>query len=299
MPQVRGGRLERDRVAEPVGGRDRLLGGRPRAGRPTGRCRSSAAACCSSCGSRLDVVAVAGADRATRARAARTSSPEGDTVWPAGVARQAAYVGDSGQGADGVLGGGVRRHRAAAVAVGRPQRLGHAGHAEERRHDGLAGLAATPSRARRRPRCPRRAQRRDEQRDDRVDAVVGEDLVEGDREVLRRWRPAPSARVLADLRARPPRRRRRRAPPGRRSCRRRRPVGPPGSGWVGDQRGDVEHLVDRLGADHTGPPEQRVDRGRGRPGLAHQVAARARRRGTGRTSPRPPASGGPAGGRSG
>ena len=189
---------------------------------------------------------------------------------------------DVGEGAHGGLDGGVRRHGPAAGAgpgdVGHPQQLGDALGAEERRDDRLVGLLADG--------CEHvgdvlagagDVERRDEDRDDGVDLGVVDRAVEGVLEVLGRGVGA-ERHLLVDHQA---------DRVGRVGGQQAEGVGVADDGdaaparqrLVGEQLGDVEHLLQRLDLDDPGLPEHRVDglgrRGDLADGVAHRHALRA------------------------
>ena len=299
MPQVRGGRLERDRVAEPVGGRDGLLGGRRGQRVPELDAVAAQQRLQLAVGRASTSSPVAGEQLARPApRAARTSSPDGDTVCPAGVARQAAYVGDGGQGAHRVLGGGVGRHRARPSPSAERSASGTPGMPRNVDTTVLRGLARTPRPSTSATSVSRVAQRRDEQRDHRVDAVVGEDLVERGREVVGVGVGAEGAGARdleAGLLAGVDREHGERVG----VAERRRPAGRPAAAGSRPARATSNIWWIESARMTPGAAEQRVDRGGRGAASRGPGGRRARRRGTGRTSPRRPASAGPAGGRSG
>ena len=194
--------------------------------------------------------------------------------------------GDEREGAHGVLRRRVRRHRATPTA-GRAQGLRHTGHAEERRHDRLRACGRRrgqdAGRRRRRvcvsggmnrattestsgssntaARAPRKS----------LGAGVGPEVAPmGD------LQPGLLGRVLGEQASAS-------ELPTRAT---RRPVG---QRLRRDERSDVEHLVDRVGADHAGAPEERVHGGGGCLSEPDEVPARSVHRGTGPTSPRRPA----------
>ena len=212
----------------------------------------------------------------TKRRAAARSTRLGGPARPSGVPQPHGVLDDAGQGPDGGLDGGVRRHRAAAGAgagdVGHAQQLGDALGAEERRHDRLVGLLADGGEhvgdvlagdvERRDVDRPTTASTSGSSmaasRASSKSSAVG---VGAERHLRLTTRPtalaasaasSPRASELPTIATRRPR----------------------GQRLVGEQLGDVEHLLEGVDLDHPGLPEHRVDGLRRRRDLAHGVAHR-------------------------
>ena len=264
LAQVLGGRLEHDVPAERLArrpppprawstvaglpqldavGRQQLGQRRPGRGRCPRGARRAAASTSRLAAARVDLVGSTGG-------AVRGAQPHG-------------VLDDARERAHGGLHGGVRRHRAAAGGragdVGDPQQLGHALGAEERRDQRLVGLLADGGQHVGDV-LAGDVERRDVDRDHRVDLGVVDGGVEGVLEVLGAGLGAQRDRLVDDQPDRG-------GGVGGEQAERvgvadDRDPAPARQRLVGEQLGDVEHLLERVDLDHAGLAEHRVD-GRG------------------------------------
>ena len=293
LPQVLGGGLEHHLVAEPLGGRDRLvLGGRPGSA-ATGRCRRPPSSACSSSKSRSRPSSAPARIRETSSRAATRvdglgGRPARPAAWPA--RRRTPPPGPARgpppprRGTTGPSRGPrcCRPRRAPAAARACPRWPGTWRPAACR-------TAPPPRPARRRP--PRRVVFSGGMKTATTESTSASSMAASRASSKSSAvASAPSATGSLDLQ-----------PDRDRGVGGEQPErvgvadhGDPAAArqrLVGDQLGDVEHLVEGVDLDHPGLPEHRVDGGLRGQHRADRVAHRHALRGPARTSPRSPACG--------